>query len=854
MAKLIAGTALFTGTAGSLAAAEVIGRNANIGLPPSAEWSSVVNFRPGDGETVTINPPRFSWSYTPDPRNSNADTTARMFQFQVADNAQFLAPVVDIRTACNFYNFLAPFASNKLFWRVGYAGLTGPVTEWSAVRQFTVGSGAIPWDRSMLAKTDYLSAKGAHPHILFNASNRAAVASYLSKNYASNWASIISIADQTIAAAWWPSTMPASGVMSEEVWATRIGNVAFAWQMTRDPKYDDAGAALVVLANRYVATNGPNLDFISAANFASELRSLAMGYDWLYDVMDATQRATVLNALSLRCHFITNHYAIWYRTTNGNLSVDNTSLAKKGESHGFYNFYTTIEAALAGYNESTDCREMFDLGINYMIGVTYTFGANGCPNQGRDYGYDAHFNNADMLPTHMRLQISFPEAQFQLNPYWNNAVDWWDRLLPVAYTQLNEAWGDGNVTESSWARFGRKLATFTGSGVAWQHRQNQRALPPYSDYPEAEIYPTFPFLYHFAVPVPVDSPTGGRIFPVDGWVTSSSLPTNSRKGFEDGVGFILQARPYGCEGGHSHFNDLSFELWAYGANLTDAGASMTPYAKIPYCHYSLMVNGLGTVQPNGSPVVPYYSRFLAYKETEGYTYVAADGLNAYPRTNFTPWGYLMPASFSQFHAGAPLAALEKVNRHILFMRKKYFVIYDDMASAQESTFTWLYHVLPNTVTLDAGNAAFTYTVPNSSGGNVKVQVVHITDPAALQVRHLTGLEVASNPITGENYYASGDNIHRASALWISNKSPIKQFHFLTVIYPSKPDSPMVQIQRLDDFTVKVINGSEEDVISFDGDTTQAATVIVDVSAIDGVPAAQSTWEGLQEDPIKDQIK
>ena len=38
-----------------------IGTNVQIPLPASAQWSQYVNVRPGSNETVTINPPLFSW-------------------------------------------------------------------------------------------------------------------------------------------------------------------------------------------------------------------------------------------------------------------------------------------------------------------------------------------------------------------------------------------------------------------------------------------------------------------------------------------------------------------------------------------------------------------------------------------------------------------------------------------------------------------------------------------------------------------------------------------------------------------------------------------------------------------------
>jgi hypothetical protein len=97
---------------------------------------------------------------------------------------------------------------------------------------------------------------------------------------------------------------------------------------------------------------------------------------------------------------------------------------------------------------------------------------------------------------------------------------------------------------------------------------------------------------------------------------------------------------------------------------------------------------------------------------------------------------------------------------------------------------------------------------------------------------MSGTNVRSNPITRENYYDDGDMSHiRAHAMWVSNRTPATNFHFLSVVYPIKPGTLPPEIKRLDDYTVEVTNGDEHDVISFDSQTEHPATLIVDVAAI-----------------------
>jgi hypothetical protein len=260
---------------------------------------------------------------------------------------------------------------------------------------------------------------------------------------------------------------------------------------------------------------------------------------------------------------------------------------------------------------------------------------------------------------------------------------------------------------------------------------------------------------------------------------------------------------------------------------------------------------LGTVQPQNAPNRSVYSKIIAFQESTNFTYVLGDGTDAYPRLSFSPSGYIMPAQFATLHSGGALSSLKKVQRHFLFMRKKYFVIFDDLESTTPAKYSWLYHVLENTLSMNTNNASFQYTNNtvratayttnlaelfyatgvSSFPPDVTVQVTQMGRPQDLEMLDLTGTNVCSNPITGENYYDVSDTLHpRAHAIWVSNKVLQTKFHFMTVIYPVKPGTAPPVINRLDDFTAEITNGSEHDVISFDSQTTQPVTLVVDLAA------------------------
>ena len=61
----------------------MIGPETSIPIPPSSLWNEVVNIRPGSNETVTLNPPIFSWFYAPgNPLNLAVDQNVYFYRFQ----------------------------------------------------------------------------------------------------------------------------------------------------------------------------------------------------------------------------------------------------------------------------------------------------------------------------------------------------------------------------------------------------------------------------------------------------------------------------------------------------------------------------------------------------------------------------------------------------------------------------------------------------------------------------------------------------------------------------------------------------------------------------------------------------
>jgi hypothetical protein len=431
------------------------------------------------------------------------------------------------------------------------------------------------------------------------------------------------------------------------------------------------------------------------------------------------------------------------------------------------------------------------------------------------------------------FQASFPEARFGLSPVLQGNVDWLSSFEPAGWIGGNEPWGDGSFgIKDHWQvrDFGFDFACVSSNGVAMQHwltesgdgnpGWTQRSL---NDYKRLGV----PF--HFPPPAPKTNTVLARAFVEDGWVIAASKPSNVKECFTNGVGFVFQA-PKGSETGHSHWTDLSYQMWAYGAQITDAGGPYTsPISQVPFSQYCLLVDGIGPVRGYMHQKEPWCAKIIAFTNGPGFVYTAAEGVNAYPRTPAAVTGGDLVPEYVGYQGSSPLSKLKSVQRHILFQRNKYFVIFDRLEADSNAKYTWLYQVLEPTLK-NLSPSGFSYTCTNKyvGGPTVTVHVAHCAFPGGLNVTNMTGTKVYKNPITGTDYWTGGDPYPRNHALYFSNISPTKNWQFLTVIYPVKAGDPTPLIRRLDDYTVEVTNGAERDVISFDKNTAQPATLIIDV--------------------------
>jgi hypothetical protein len=505
--------------------------------------------------------------------------------------------------------------------------------------------------------------------------------------------------------------------------------------------------------------------------------------------MDAGQRNVFITAFHDRALFM--HSAIgWWRKANG-FSADSSELvsnrvyagpysvfypsdAKNGNTHAHQNFETDFPMFLAAYGDDSEVSNVWYLGANYILSLGILDGHDGGVSQGRGYNISENFgpgsqalftwNNA------ANLAAAFPEAQVALSPVYHKTARFMDMETPVNFYELNDPWGDGvgntyrnwfHFLNARWAGFGI-MAALSGDGNVQYHLLADQAI----NYIDTGSYVPYNFFvpYYFPPPAPTTNNILGQVWPEDGYVIGLSSPANQSACYASGVGFIFAARPRGAvdsySTGHSTENDLDFQIWAYGANVTDSGDSYAcSFAHCSWSRYSPTINGIGQYQNPDEQTHPWYSRILAFTNAPDYVYCAADGTDAYPidqryaedLSGAAPRNLLIEVNPTNV-----LSGLTSVTRQILFEHRKYFVIYDSFIATSNFTYSIPYQIMEPTLAHQSG-ASFTYTCSNqiTGGNNVTVYVSQIVNPALLSVTNMTGTNatgasVKTDPITGDN--------------------------------------------------------------------------------------------------------
>jgi hypothetical protein len=101
----------------------------------------------------------------------------------------------------------------------------------------------------------------------------------------------------------------------------------------------------------------------------------------------------------------------------------------------------------------------------------------------------------------------------------------------------------------------------------------------------------------------------------------------------------------------------------------------------------------------------------------------------------------------------------------------------------------------------------------------------------MAIKNLVGTNLCKyNPFTGENYFGLDKDAgpYYNSTIWVYNRTPTTNWHFLSVVFPVKWGQLPPLITRLNDYSVQVQEGLNTDVITVDP-STQPPTFTLNLS-------------------------
>ncbi len=785
----------------------IIGAESKIPFDERQNYPIYVHFRPGNGQIVKLNPPRFSWPYLPNILFTKYSTKADFsFTLQISKSGDFKTPFFERRNiSINFYNFLPELKGpSTWFWRVGYKEAQKD-NQWSAVRSFQIAPDAVVWDRSNFARL-IQDVKG-HPRILFNAKNKTSVFDKCMKDSYSKKMSqyIIDSADKILDSPWYKS-FPANDKKSMDYFT--IGKslvmVAFAYMLTGDSKYLSCKERFLKIASWPKGGTSSPEGVAGTTKWSTHLTEyLGLFYDWFYNELTPEERQIIHRSLEWRIDWTINNFA-WL--SNNGQSITYKSIGIKCSSHAYENLLVTIPGALAICDTSEVARKALKIGINYLVGITNGMGEDEAWSQGAGYG------NGKMkwlMDATWYLQTTIPGLQLYKNKVYDAYIDFLSRITPIGAKY--SSFGNWGHNELDWLKAritnAYRVAMLTKNSVAMQNWiDSKRRL---ADLGKPQIFSHSPWIdfvlpYYGEEPTPKPEKDLYKLFPLEGWVTVSSAPPSDYDAQKNAVSMTFACRPRGPED-HAFPSANSFDIYAFGETVTVGGGTTkngSLFADNTMSHNTILIDGHGQMTDNIFSVVPYVGRIIAYRQGSDFVYWCGDATNAYNKQT----------------------GMLQFQRHVLFVDNAYFVIFDDLVAEKPVTFQWLYHITPAVrIDFDPNKFKIDYTI-----GDAHVILQHCANVSDLTFNKYGGREGYSNPITREVLLNENENPIDAYHLWISHKTPNKKMQFLAVIVPYRLNAKAPTIVPIDNTTVKVSYNDKEKIISFT--KKQGVDISIDIQA------------------------
>jgi hypothetical protein len=710
---------------GTYAAAAQVAVNDTPGK--EGEWG----FRPEEGVASAVNPPGFVW---------RPQEGAASYQVQVAKDQGFARVVFDANELK--YDCYCPpktLEEGTWFWRYRFTDKKGQVSQWSQVRDFTIGKDSVSFP--MPTREDLLGRipKG-HPRLFVRPEQLPTLRELAKGELKGQYDAMVKECERLLRnpppTAEPPKYPPGVSSKSEEwrvIWwgnreyTIKVLNAAATLGFTRllsgNEEYGKLGKRLLMEAAQWDPKGSTNYRYNDEAGMPY-VYYFSRAYTFLNDVLSEPDKVKCRAMMRIRGNEMLAHLA------------GKPHFWKPFESHSNRAWHKLGEAGIAFLDEIPEASEWTWFAMNVFYNTYPVWcDSDGGWHEGTSY-WESYQHRFTWFADIMRVEMGIDAYK---KPYFSRIGYY------AMYTQPPGTIGGGfgDLCRTRPAMGNRSLMTTlaTQSGNPyWQwYVEALGGAQPEGGY----IGFVRGALPKVAAKAPDDLPTS-RVFRGIG---QAMLNTNLSRA-ADNVELLFKSSPFGTQS-HGYDSNNSFMLYAFGQRLLTSTGERDIYGSDHHVNWMWETKSVNSITVNGKGQIKH--SVAARGEIKGfYTSPAFDYVCGEAGGSYKP-------------------ALKQFTRHVLLVKPELIVIYDQLEAAEASTFEWLLH---SPVAMEA-----------KSQGDIKV----VSGPAACDVSILAPGDLAVS-LTDKFSPPPRPRIKLTEWHLTAQSKPARQLEFVTLIRPHRSNS------------------------------------------------------------------
>ncbi len=659
---------------------------------------------PMKGHDLITNPPVFTWpmadyeyptTFPAEELNKKLEDFLH-YDIQIGRTKDFSDKESFVSTDLKlpFYNNHKAFKPGIWYWRYRISG-----KEWSKIFEINI-TGDIPLFESPKTEQAYNMLPNEHPRIFKSIDSR--------KPFTSDQRILIEILRNKANTVLNKTTeqyrvkaepIPATATEAEKIQIMRfrlryeieaictdISHLLNAYQITEEEKYKDKAISL----SNYIVSQDP-IETYKVSDFtgAKSMSTLAMTYDMLYSHLNEVQKKKYEYFISKVALLVIEH------SIQENIGSADGILCAHFFQHTFYDvFYSTI--VMKGH--IPEAKVWFDMLYDSWLSRSPGGGflSDGVwPNGNMGY---IHVNMESMVHNFLLYRDLFKVDLFS-HPWYSNCANALAYTVPIK--SVGDGFGDGSEGVSTRNALRPDFAYILGQELNNPFALNYAYRTSVQSTDQPYIFNKTNFISyrlqhqpHYVEPINMESIPQSVVFPQTGIVVMNTNVLNAQKNL-----FIsFRSSPFGV-GSHGLAEQNSFNVSYKGKPVFyPTGYRITTQDK----HYLLAQKhsrARNTITVNGKTQAYSHSGYgwiARYLDGENITYTMGDASKAYVKFDISAINWITVLNNAQVYKpeyGFILdedddPKVKKFRRHLAFLRPNIIVVYDELESDKEVTWTF----------------------------------------------------------------------------------------------------------------------------------------------------------------------